>query len=251
VYVADSGNNRVRKLVTQGTATPVISKIQGPSYAVKLSPGSLFSLYGDQFVAAGVAQQVSSTPWPTSMAGVSISINGHLAPLYYVSKTQINGQIPFEVTTGTATLSIVSNGSAAVQTTFSVVPAEPDILVQGGGTQALAVNLNGTVNTPSAPAHAGDIEVLYLSGIGIPTLPVATGAASPSLAPFALANYPYSITLGAKTTTVYFLGYAPGFPALVQANFQIPTDLAPGDYQVVVTVNGESSAALPTQISVR
>ena len=251
VYVADSGNNRVRKLVTQGTATPVISKIQGPSYAVKLSPGSLFSLYGDQFVAAGVAQQASSTPWQTSMAGVSISINGHLAPLYYVSKTQINGQIPFEVTTGTATLSIVSNGSAAVQTTFPVVPAEPDILVQGGGTQALAVNLNGTVNTPSAPAHAGDIEVLYLSGIGIPTLPVATGAASPSLAPFALANYPYSITLGAKTTTVYFLGYAPGFPALVQANFQIPTDLAPGDYQVVVTVNGESSSSIPTQISVR
>jgi uncharacterized protein (TIGR03437 family) len=188
VYVADSGNNRVRKLVTQGTPTPTITKIQGPSYAVKLSPGSLFSLYGDQFVAAGVTQQASSAQWPISMAGVSISINGYLAPLYYVSRTQINGQIPFEVTTGAATLSIVSNGSAAVETTFPVVPAEPDVLVQSGGAQALAVNGNGTVNTPAAPAHAGDFEVLYLSGIGIPAPPVATGAPSPSLAPFAQVN---------------------------------------------------------------
>src|SRR5579883_1291796 len=241
VYVADSGNNRVRKLAMQGTATPAITKIQGPSYAAKLSPGSLFSLYGDEFVAAGVTQQVSSAPWPLSMAGVSISINGYLAPIYSVSKTQINGQIPFEVTAGTAKLSLASNGSAAVQISFPVVPAEPDVLVQNGGTQALAVNLNGSVNTPSSPAHAGDIEVLYLSGIGIPAswIPPVTGAASPSLAPFAQVNPAYnpSITLAGQKTTVYFLGYAPGIPALAQANFQIPSGLAPGDYPVVVTVN--------------
>jgi adhesin/invasin len=153
--------------------------------------------------------------------------------------------------TGTGTLSIVSNGSAAVQITFPVVPAEPDVLVQNGGKQAVAVNLNGTVNTPSAPAHAGDIEVLYLSGIGIPTswIPPVTGAASPSLAPFAQVNYPYSITLGGQNTIVDFFGYAPGFPALVQANFHIPSSLSPGDYPVVVTVNGESST--PATISVR
>ena len=125
--------------------------------------------------------------------------------------------------------------------------------MQNGGTQALAVNLNGTVNAPSAPAHAGDIEVLYLSGIGIPAswIPPVTGAASPSLAPFAQVNPAYnpSITLAGQKTAVYFLGYAPGIPALVQANFQIPSVLSPGDYPVVVMVNGESSTA--ATISVR
>jgi uncharacterized protein (TIGR03437 family) len=61
--------------------------------------------------------------------------------------------------------------------------------------------------------------------------------------------YNPSITLAGQKATVYFLGYAPGIPALVQANFQIPSGLAPGDYPVVVMVNGESSTA--ATISVR
>jgi uncharacterized protein (TIGR03437 family) len=243
IYVADTGNSRVRMLVPQGVTTPVITKIQGPSYAVKLSPGSLFSLYGDLFVPANVTALAPTPPWPTSLAGVSVSINGFLAPLYYVSKTQINGQVPFEVTPGTATLTITSNGSAAAQLSFAVIAAQPDILVQNGGTQAIAVNQDGNVNTPAQPAHAGDVEVLYLTGIGIPAPPVPTGAASPSLAPFAQVNYPYTITLNSRQITVYYLGYAPGFPALVQANIQIPAGTAPGDLPVVVTVNGASSAS--------
>jgi len=250
VYVADMGNNRVRMLIPRGTATPQITKVQGPSYATRLSPGSLFALYGDLFAPAGTSAIVSSAPWPLSMAGVSISINGFLAPLYYVSKTQVNGQVPFEVTPGTATLVITTNGSAPAQITVPVLAAQSDILVQNDGKQSIAVNQDGSVNTPTAPAHAGDIEVLYLSGIGIPAPPVATGAASPSLAPFALANYPYTITVNGVQTKVSFFGYAPGFPALVQANFQIPAGTAPGDYQVVVTVNGVASPG-PAGISVR
>lgn len=257
IYVADAGNNRVRKLVTQGTPAPKIGAIVGPNRATKLSPGSLFALYGEQFVAPGVIAQVGTAPWPKSMAGVSISINGYLAPIWFVTPNQINGQIPFEVTSGTATLTIATNGSAAVQTTFQVVPAEPDVLVQGGGNQAIAVNApycgSACVNTPSNPAHAGDVEVLYLTGIGIPIpeIAVATGEASPVPPPQLIseANYAYSITMASQTTTVSFLGYAPGIPALVQANFQIPAGLGPGDYSVVVTVNGESS--VPTTISVK
>jgi len=254
IFVADAGNNRVRMLVPRGTPTPAITKVQGPSYAVRLSPGSLFALYGDLFTAPGVTATVSTTPWPLSLAGVSISINGFLAPLYYVSKTQVNAQVPFEVTPGTATLIITTNGSAPAQISVPVVAAQPDILVQGGGTQAVAVNPPycgfPCVNTPTNAAHAGDTVVLYLSGIGIPAPPVPTGAASPSLEPFAKVNYPYSITLNGLPTNVSFFGYAPGFPALVQANFQIPAGMAPGDYQVVVTVNGVSSVG-PAVISVR
>ncbi|MBV9396928.1 MAG: SMP-30/gluconolactonase/LRE family protein [Bryobacterales bacterium] len=253
VFVADMGNSRVRMLAPQGTATPVITKVQGPSYATKLSPGSIFSVYGDLFAAANVTMQANGAPWPVSLAGVSVSINGYLAPLYYVGKTQVNGQVPFEVTPGTATLVITTNGSAPAQITVPIVPAQPDILVQNGGTQAVAVNPPycgaGCVNTPSTPAHAGNTVVLYLSGIGIPAPPVSTGAASPSLEPLARVNYPYTITLNSQPVSVSYFGYAPGFPALVQANFQIPAGIAPGDYNVVVTVNGASSA--PAVVSVR
>jgi uncharacterized protein (TIGR03437 family) len=57
-----------------------------------------------------------------------------------------------------------------------------------------------------------------------------------------------------QPATVSFLGLAPGWTGLVQADFQIPTDLpAPvilpsAGYSVVVIVNGESS--LPASILV-
>jgi len=246
--VADAGNNRLRVLTPQNTPTPQAHAMQGPSFATTLAPGAIFSLYGLNLAAAGTSALTTSNTWPRSINGVSISINGVYAPLYYVSPTQINGQIPFETAPGTATALIAVNGSQADQITFPVAAAQPDVLVQGGGTQAVAVNQTGAVNTASTPAHPGDEEVIYLSGIGIPSPTVPTGEPSPSSPPFAMANYPYSITLNGQQTRVDFLGYAPGFPALVQADFAIPAGLT-GNLSLVVTVNGQPSA--PTIITVQ
>lgn len=251
VWIADTGNFRLRELTRQNTPTPqprAANPIQGPNVATTLSPGSIFSLYGMLLAPAGPGIAAPSNTWPRSMNDVSVTINGVAAPLYYVSPTQINGQIPFETPVGTATAMIAVNGSLAATVNFTVASAQPDVLVQGGGTQAVAVNQDGTVNTPSTPAHGGDVEVVYLTGIGVPTVAIPTGAPSPSAAPLAMANYPYSITLNGQQTDVAFLGYAPGFPALVQANFTIPQGLT-GNLSLVVTVNGQSSA--PTTLTVQ
>jgi uncharacterized protein (TIGR03437 family) len=251
VYVADAGNNRLRVLTPQNTPTPqprTLHPMQGPNVATTLAPGAIFSLYGTNLGGPAGGALTNSTTWPRSISDVSVSINGVYAPLYYVSPTQINGQIPFETAPGTTTALIAANGSQAAQITFPVAAAQPDVLVQSGGTQAVAVNETGAVNTPSTPAHPGDEEVLYLSGIGIPSPSVPTGDPSPSAEPLARTNYPYSITLNGQQTRVDYLGYAPGFPALVQANFAIPAGLT-GNLPLVVTVNGQPSA--PTIITVQ
>ena len=251
IWIADVGNNRLRVLMPQTTPAPQprsVNAIQGPNVATTLSPGSIFSLYGTNLAPANYSNEVTTTTWPVDMNGVSVTINGVLAPLYYVSAKQINGQIPFETATGTATAIIVQNGSPPARVNFPVAAAQPDVLVQGGATQAIAVNQTGVVNSPSAPAHGGDVEVVYLTGIGIPSPTVPTGAPSPSSLPFAMVNYPYTITLNGQQVNVAYLGYAPGFPALVQTDFTIPTGLT-GQVSLVVTVDGQSSA--PTFISVQ
>jgi len=247
IYVADSGNNRIRKLTLRAVPTPKPSAItRHQSKSNQLSPGSIFNLYGDSLSNATATN--ASVPWVRSLSGVSISINGVLAPLYYISPTQINGQIPYETQTGTATATITVNGSSPSQITFPVVPASPSVLVYGANNQAVAVNQNGQVNAPDAPATVGDYEVLYLSGIGQSNPPVATGAGAPSVSPFALVNYQASITVNGQPCTIVFMGLAPGFPALAQANFQVP-NLPPGDYPLVVTVNGQASD--PVTLSVK
>ena len=251
VWVADTGNFRLRELTPQNTPTPqprATNPMQGPNVATTLSPGSIFSLYGTLLAPPGPGIETTSNTWPRSINDASVTINGVPAPLYYVSPTQINGQIPFETVPGTATAMIAVNGSLPAQINFTVAAAQPDVLVQGGGTQAVAVNQDGTENTSSNPAHGGDVETLYLTGIGVPTTPIPTGAPSPSSPPLAMANYPYTITLNGQQTSVGYLGYAPGFPALVQADFTIPPGLT-GNLSLVVTVNGQSSA--PTIITVQ
>ncbi len=259
VYVADTGNNRVRVLTPQNTPTPKLLGLLGPNQATQLAPGALFSLYGSQLAPAGYSFAVSGT-WPrsapanaTGPGGVSVTINGVAAPLYYVSPTQINGQIPVETALGTATAIVTADGSPAAQINFPVVAAQPDVLVQSGGTQALVQNASEgySVNTPATPAHPGDVEVLYLSGIGISNPPLTTGATAPTSPPFAVVNYPYQITLNGQAVPACpydFLGYAPGYTALVQANFCLPTNLT-GALSLVVTVNGQSSS--PTILSVQ
>jgi uncharacterized protein (TIGR03437 family) len=236
LYVGDSGNLRVRQLQAPAGPRPD-ALLQGASGNAKLSPGSLFSIYGTQL--AGTTKISGETPWPRSMDGVAVTINGVAAPLYYVSPTQINGQIPYETAVGTATVLISYGGAVSAQLTFPVVAANPGVLVYNGN-RAVAVNPNGGVNAANAGAKPGDIELLYFSGIGVPGVAVATGAGSPSVEPLGRSQYASSIKLNGQAVEVFYLGLAPGYPALCQANFRIP-NLPPGDYPLTITVNGEES----------
>jgi uncharacterized protein (TIGR03437 family) len=61
-------------------------------------------------------------------------------------------------------------------------------------------------------------------------------------ASFPTAN-PVAVTIGNQPATVFGAALAPGFAALYQVAIQIPDSLADGDYPVVATVSGQSSAA--------
>ena len=238
LFVADSGNNRVRKLTLQNVPTPKPAAVSHAATG-SLAPavGGLFSIYGD--LLAQKEALVSDTTWPRSLAGVSVTINGIAAPLYYVSKGLINGQIPYEIAPGTATAIVTVNGSLPAQISFQVLAVSPGILIYNGN-RAVAVNPNSSVNGPDAPATPGSYVLLYLSGIGQPDHPVATGAPAPSAEPFARVAYPYSITVNGQPVDAPYLGLAPGYPALAQANVLVP-NLPAGDYSLVVTVNGVRS----------
>lgn len=78
-------------LITPGTV------VNAASYLGAISPGSLAGVYGTNL--ADAVHLISPAPgqnFPTNVANVSVSVNGVLAPLIYVSPTQINFQVPWE-----------------------------------------------------------------------------------------------------------------------------------------------------------
>src|SRR5262249_34488584 len=117
------------------------------------APGMLLSIFG-----SGLAKTTATTPVPspipTSLGGVSVALNGIAAPVLYVSPTQVNVQVPFEVGAGPAVVG-VTNESGVVGAHFQLAAAAPGIFVDSDGMIA-----------PQKEVLPGSLASLYLTGAG-------------------------------------------------------------------------------------
>jgi uncharacterized protein (TIGR03437 family) len=169
-----------------------------------------------------------------------VKVNNVTAPLLYADPKQVNFQVPFETAAGAATVSVESPTGASQTFSFTVLEAAPGIFVWSGN-RAIATSFdnNGKLNTTSLPSQPGDILTVYLTGPGPLNGSIADGAATPA-SPLYKVTAPYSATIGNVNATVHFLGMAPTYVGLGQANVQVPS-LPAGDYPLVITVNGIAS----------
>jgi uncharacterized protein (TIGR03437 family) len=230
----------VAGVFTPQFATPQNSVVNGASFQSKMvSPGSLFSIFGTGLSAQ--PKSAGTVPLPNSLGGTQVLVNGTPAPLLYVGDNQVNAQMPIDVEPGTAVTFTVTNGGTSNRVTFTLPAAAPGFFTSDGKA-AIVQNPNGSMNSAADPAHPGDVLVAYLTGGGavIAAGPWITGEDSPEGASSVRA--PYSLTVGGHTAEVQYVGLAPGFVGLYQANFKLPA-LSAGSYPMVLTVGGVSSNA--------
>lgn len=225
-------------------STPAISSIpaingltNGASFKSTFAPGMIMSLFGS--LLAPSTLEASSTPLPVSMAGVGATVNGVAAPFYYVSPTQINLQIPYEVATGTATLNINNNGQVTSQS-FTVTDTAPGIFIN-----------ESSQPVPSTTATRGQIVTLYITGAGRVSPAVATGAApaaGTATADLPQPTHSVSMTVGGVEATIEFIGIPSAIVGAVQINYLVPSGIATGAQPVIVTANGVASS--PAYLSI-
>ena len=228
------------------TPVPVVLAVtDAAGYGPRVAPGSLATIFGTNF-ASGDAYP-SGFPLPTTLGVTSVMIGSVSAPLLYVSSTQINFQVPSSVQSGAVGLVVRGPGGASASFSFTLTSSAPAIF-QYGANHAVAQNGDGvTLNGESAAAASGSVITVYLTGIGAVNNPVAVGSPTPS-SPLSKATAVYSATIGSQSATVQFLGLAPGFVGLAQANIQVPA-LPTGDYPLVITVGGYVSASSVISVS--
>jgi uncharacterized protein (TIGR03437 family) len=244
VYITDTFNSVVREL--QGTLPAVSTNgvVNAASFATQISPGALATVFGSNFALTNAGAAV---PLPTSLQGVSVSVNGQLAPVLYVTSTQVNFQVPWEAALGPATITVAVNGGASNSVTVNVLGAAPGLFSSSSG-QAIVQNSDFTLNGPDNPAKVGSTIVAYLSGSGTVSPTVADGAIAPT-SPLAYANSPSSATIGSSTAQVAFAGLAPGFVGLVQVNIVVPSGLQTGTYPLTVTIGSETSNSATVSVT--
>jgi uncharacterized protein (TIGR03437 family) len=181
------------------------------------------------------------------MAGATVYVNSATVPLLYVSETQINFQMPSSAAAGTASLYVSRDGGTSATVQVTVISSAPGMF-QDSSNHAIAQNLvDYSLNSSDNPVASGATLVVYLTGQGPLDNPVADGTAAPA-SPVSTATATATASIGGMDAPVQFLGLAPGFLGLAQANIQVPT-LGTGDYPLVLTVGGYLSASAMVSVS--
>ncbi|MCP5118289.1 MAG: hypothetical protein GY953_46335, partial [bacterium] len=108
-----------------GAQPRVTAVVNAASFETLIAPGSLVSISGDELALSTAVS--SELPLPKMLDGVTVTIGGMDAPLYFVSPRQINAQIPFEVSGDRATLVVATPGGRSSEHTLNLAPAAPGI----------------------------------------------------------------------------------------------------------------------------
>jgi uncharacterized protein (TIGR03437 family) len=207
-----------------------------------VAPGSIISIFGDDMALrthAVAASDIENGRLPVALGGVWVILGSQRIPLYYVSPTQINAQIPFELTPQpTPWRLIVSREGLA-----TVVAAEVKVVRAAPGLFPVALHADYRVVgrgevAGSVPLPPGSVAVLFGTGFG-PTVPVSeTGELPPGPALLVL---PLDVWLDDErlpAASVLYAGQAPGYAGLYQVNAQLPDRDFDHDPEVRVEVDG-------------
>jgi uncharacterized protein (TIGR03437 family) len=215
-----------------------------------VAPGELVTIQGQMLGPAnGIA--FSTDPVAAMLGGTQVSFGGSQAPLLYASATQINAVVPWDVAGKSAVTVVVQTTAGSTAENVAVAAAAPGVFTQNssGSGPAVAINQDGTMNSPSNPVAAGSYVSVYFTGGGATDPPGLTGAVNDNVVTTLAASS--SATVGGVAGLVTFAGSAPGFVGGVnQMNILLSPNTPAGNQPLAIIVAGQSSTATAT-ISVR
>jgi uncharacterized protein (TIGR03437 family) len=257
--------NALGYTLTPVTGLPVISKsgvVTSGTTVTTIEAGSWVAIYGTNLSPVSrswTSADIINGNLPTNLSGVSVTINGKSAYVYYISPTQINVQAPDDAAAGTVSVAVTTPAGTSASTTVTLASVSPAFFTLDGKYAAGVIPsstgayLAGTPNSydllgptgmysyNTRPVKKGELLELFSTGFGPGGTPVVSGKVFSGAAQ---TIYPVSLSLGgvAINTVAYITG-----AGLYQINITIPANAASGDNALTAIVNGVQS---PTGIYV-
>ena len=212
--------------------TPSISLVANAEGEVPvIAPNMWVEVKGQNLSKAGDSRTWQTSDFvngqlPTSLDGVSVTVNGKSAIIYYISPGQIDILTPPDAIPSNVQVQVTRSGSASAAFSVPAKALSPSFFVFNGGPYIAATHADNTLLGPAGylpgltPAKPGETVVLYANGFGTAT----------TLSP------PPVITIGGIPASVQFAGIAGA--GQYQFNVVVPSTAHNGDNAVVATYNG-------------
>jgi acid phosphatase type 7 len=214
--------------------------VNAASFTPDLASGSLIAIFGHYLAAEDLA---APFPLPTSLADVTVQINDRPLPLLYVSATQINAQLPFDLQ-GAGTLRISTrNGTANVPVTINGVAPAIFLISLGGELTPLILHSDGTMVSAWSPAASGERISIDLTGLGQVNGTIAAGQYAPYDLPLSV-RVPVEVQIGDATVTPLSARLLPGAAGVYRIEVELPH--TPRGPQAVRVLAGKAASNTAT-----
>ena len=214
-----------------------------------VSRGGLASIYGTNL--AGFTTKNNYVPVSTYLGGVRVSVGVRYAPLIFVSPTQINFQVPFETPVSSGVpVTVTRDGIASAPVNAAVADYAPQVFVYGAAQDPIAVHVNGALVTAANPVTAGEVIVVFGTGVGAVSKQPATGGTTGPFEDAPTATLTPTVTVGGARGQVLFAGLTPGFVGLAQFNIKLPTaDALPPQSLLPLVISFGSAASTTVNLA--
>ena len=193
-----------------------------------LAPNAIGTIYGTNlaYSTAGLSSgdvQGGVLPIVLGSSETMVFVGNLAANLYYVSPTQINFLVPPNLLPVPVSVYVTIDGLAGPAIPLTLAPAAPG-LFQLDAQNVVATLVDGSVLTPDAPAHPGDIVVLWATGLGATVPPPPYGQLPTTAAPLAPGTSLQILLDGVPVASsdIKYAGLAPDNAGLYQINVMLP-----------------------------
>jgi len=238
VYGQITGNGPIPSYTAQSIVNAATQTVEA------LAPNTIATLYGTNlaFDTVAVTGVVGGT-MPTSLDGVGVWINSISCSVFFVSPTQINFLVPYQLVAGTVSLVVARDGQAGNTVSIQLNNTSPGLFVWNGN-NAVAAHLNGQVISPTSPAVPGEVVVLFVAGLGRTSPDTTSGQLATAAFPIYYFSQLQILLNGVACPpgSILYAGLSPGFAGLYQINLQLPADVS-ANPQIQVAIGAQISPA--------
>jgi uncharacterized protein (TIGR03437 family) len=231
-------------------APPMISLVaNAEGEAPTIAPNTWVEIKGEGLALAGDSRiwqtsDFANNKMPAQLDGISVTVNGKAAYVYYISPSQVNILAPPDAMTGSVQVVVTNTGPTTASFTSEAQTISPSFFIFGGGPYVAAEHASGSYIGPTTlypglttPAKPGETVVFYANGFGQTTAPVVSGSTTQG---GTLSTLPV-VTIGGVNAQVQYAGLVA--PGEFQFNVTIPTSLTDGDQPIVAKYNNVTTQA--------